>query len=140
VLDLPKIFQYSLDDRSTGAYIIFIEGGDENHSMALYTISSNRYAIRDGEGYWFQHFLEGEVFFDSPQETAQQYDTVAAAIIDRDALAQLLMDDSLSIRQVAPIEPVVVTRGEDGKFISQRIQQDHAQTVAFDLYLFADPI
>jgi hypothetical protein len=60
------------------------------------------YAIRDGEGYWFQHFVEGEVFFASPLADAKRYDNAAKALTDRDALAQMLGDDSLRVRQIAP--------------------------------------
>jgi hypothetical protein len=74
------------------------------------------YAIRDGEGYWFQHFADGEVFFASPPETAKQYDNAAKALTERDALGQMLGDDSLTVRQVGPTagKTIIVSRGEGG--------------------------
>jgi hypothetical protein len=72
------------------------------------------YAIRDGEGYWFHHFRDGEVFFASPIASAKQYDNAAKALTERDALAQMLGDDSLTARQVAPVGNVVISRGEGG--------------------------
>ena len=72
------------------------------------------YAIRDGEGYWFSSFADGEVFFASPPETAKQYDNAAKALTERDALAQMLGDDSLTVRQIAPVGNVVIARGAGG--------------------------
>jgi hypothetical protein len=60
------------------------------------------YAIRDGEGYWFQGFVDGEVFFVSPQAEAKPYDNAAKALTERDALAQMCGDDSLTVRQIGP--------------------------------------
>jgi hypothetical protein len=73
------------------------------------------YAIRDDEGYWFSRFDDsGEVFFVSPEAQAKQYPNAAKALTERDALAQMCGDDSLSVRQIAPVSNVVIARGELG--------------------------
>jgi hypothetical protein len=71
-------------------------------------------AIRDGEGYWFSRFDDdGEVFFVSPPEAAKQYDKAAKALSQRDKLAQMCGDDSLTVRQVGPTA-AVISRGDLG--------------------------
>jgi hypothetical protein len=54
------------------------------------------------------------VFFASPPETAKQYDNAAKALTERDALAQMLGDDTLTVRQIALVGNVVISRGEFG--------------------------
>jgi hypothetical protein len=61
------------------------------------------YAIRDGEGYWFSRFDDnGDAFFVSRRKKTKRYRNAAKAIAERDGLAQLLNDDSLTVRQIAP--------------------------------------
>ena len=38
----------------------------------------------------------------------------AKALTERDALAQMLGDDTLTVRQIAPVGNVVISRGELG--------------------------
>ncbi|HEY1982458.1 MAG TPA: hypothetical protein VGH13_20470 [Xanthobacteraceae bacterium] len=71
------------------------------------------FAIRDGEGYWFSKMDGGEVFFVSPLGEAKTYDNAAKAMTARDALAQMLVDDTLSVRQVGPTT-ATISRGESG--------------------------
>ena len=52
--------------------------------------------------------------FASPPETAKQYDNAAKALTERDALAQMLGDDRLTVRQIAPVGNVVIARGAGG--------------------------
>ncbi len=73
------------------------------------------YAIRDGEGYWFREIRQdGEAMFITEQAAAQHYDNAAAALEERDVLSNLLQDEALSVRQIAPVGNVVVSRGELG--------------------------
>ena len=70
--------------------------------------------FRDGEGYWSSRFDDdGEVFFVSPPEVAKQCDNAVKALTERDALAQMIGDDSLTVRQVGPTA-AIISRGELG--------------------------
>jgi hypothetical protein len=45
---------------------------------------------------------------------AKRYDNAAKALTERDALSQMLGDDSLTVRQIAPVGNVVISRGGEG--------------------------
>jgi hypothetical protein len=72
------------------------------------------YAIRDGDGFWFHEIRAGEAMFITEQAAAKRYDNAAAALDERDVLANLLQDEALTVRQIAPVGNVVVSRGELG--------------------------
>jgi hypothetical protein len=47
------------------------------------------------------------VFFVSPLSGAKRYDNAAKALTERDALAQMCGDDTMSVRQVGPTGAVI---------------------------------
>jgi hypothetical protein len=62
---------------------------------------------------WFREIIDGEVFFVSPPEAVKRYHNAAKALTERDALAQMIGDDTLTVRQVGPAA-AIISRGELG--------------------------
>ena len=59
------------------------------------------YAIRNGDGYWYRETPAGSVMFITEQAAAQHYDSAATALLQRELLANLLHDESLSVCKIA---------------------------------------